>query len=103
MNVEENSRALGLTVEEYNDLLALFAVVGMTDFQKLRAAMEHGDSVQASSLAHSLKGAAGSLGLTVIYELAANTERLLNCGRFEEAAVLIQSLEKCMFEFAQPA
>jgi HPt (histidine-containing phosphotransfer) domain-containing protein len=93
MNIKENSSALGLSEEEYLYLLKIFADTGMSDLRKIQEAIVQGDREMAANAAHSLKGAAGSMGLADIYELSSDTERLLRCGRFDEADEVISSLE----------
>lgn len=103
MNLMENASALGLTENEYLDLLKIFADAGMSDLRKIQEAVVQGDMETASNAAHSLKGAAGSMGIVDIYELSSETERLLRSGRFDEAVEVIRSLEHSMSTFEVPA
>ena len=61
----------------YRDLLAQFAVKYRPAGEQIAAAMESGDRYQAERLAHSLKGAAGNLGINQIFLLAGNLERAI--------------------------
>ena len=103
MNIKENASALGLTEKEYLDLLELFADAGMSDVRKIQEALVRRDMEMASNAAHSLKGAAGSMGIADIYELSADAERLLRCGRFDEAVETVRLLEHKMSAFEVPA
>ena len=64
---------LGITrgnVEKYTALLTLFAEHHQHDMSQLRACLVRDDATQAQRIAHSLKGAAGSLGARLIQDLA---------------------------------
>ena len=103
MKENDAANVLGITVQEYLDLLKLFTDVGMSDFRKIQASLIAGDMELASNTAHSLKGAAGSLGLTESFELSSDMERLLRSGLFDEAANVIRLLEQKMNELTVPA
>jgi two-component system sensor histidine kinase/response regulator len=61
----------------YRDLLARFAVKQKSAGGRIATAIESGDRHQAERLAHSLKGAAGNLGINHIFHLAGNSERAI--------------------------
>ncbi|PIX97500.1 MAG: histidine kinase [Hydrogenophilales bacterium CG_4_10_14_3_um_filter_63_21] len=69
--------------EKYAALLRLFVEHHETDMARLRACLAAGDREQAKRLAHSLKGAAGSVGATGLSGLAAELETALGEGRAE--------------------
>jgi two-component system, sensor histidine kinase and response regulator len=58
----------------YRDLLIQFAVKQGSVAQRITVALEGGDRDQAERLAHSLKGAAGNLGIKQIFHSAGNLE-----------------------------
>jgi two-component system sensor histidine kinase TorS len=58
------------------ELLKLFIDTGISDLAELRAAVEAGDKDKVVNAAHSLKGAAGSLGLQEFYNIAKKVELL---------------------------
>jgi PAS domain S-box-containing protein len=58
----------------YRDLLAQFVAKQRSAGEKIAKALESGDREQAERLTHSLKGAAGNLGINEIFELAGKLE-----------------------------
>ena len=63
--------------EQVNKLIRLFIDSSSENLTKLLSAIEDGDLKQVADLAHTLKGAAGTMGLTRLHEL---------CLAFEKAA-----------------
>jgi two-component system, sensor histidine kinase and response regulator len=61
----------------YRDLLAQFASKQRSVSERIATAVENGDHYQAERLAHSLKGAAGNLGINQIFYSAGNLERAI--------------------------
>ena len=74
MNVKELAENLGLEEDEYRELIELFIDTGRADFQKIEAGLTNGDADQVMRSAHTLKGAAGNLGLMEISDLAKSIE-----------------------------
>ena len=74
MDIRDLAENLGLEEAEYLELFELFIETGMSDLEKLQSAISVGDSKEARSAAHSLKGAAGNMGLMEIYDLAKEIE-----------------------------
>jgi len=62
----------------YLNLLAQFAGKQGSAGERIAAALESGDRDQAERLAHSLKGAAGNLGINEIFHLAGTLERSIS-------------------------
>lgn len=52
-------------------------------FAQLRRAVEAADSKRAFEAAHTLKGTAGNMGLTPIYQLLCETVEELRAGRYD--------------------
>lgn len=94
MNLKEMADNLGLEEEEYLELLALFVKSGISDLEKLQAAIEKGNTEEAINSAHSLKGAAGNLGLADFYESAKKTEMDARGGNLEKVVASIQTLRE---------
>lgn len=76
MNID-SLKAFGANTDEglarcMNDESLYLRVVGMTledgNFEKLKAAMDAGDAAAAFSAVHALKGTAGNVSLTPVYE-----------------------------------
>lgn len=61
--------------------------------QDLRTQLAGGQTADARRLAHSLKGVAGSLGLSAIHRAAADLERMLAAEETEQASAAIADLE----------
>jgi PAS domain S-box-containing protein len=67
-------------VEKYTTLLRLFVEHHEVDVVRLRDCLANDDHVEARQLAHSIKGAAGTLGATVLNSLAAQLDTALREG-----------------------
>jgi CheY-like chemotaxis protein len=61
----------------YRDLLSQFAAKQESVGHRITEALEKGDRHQAEHLAHSLKGAAGNLGINQIFHSAENLEKAI--------------------------
>ena len=70
MNFQELADNLGLEVDEYRELIELFIDTGAADFKKIQEGMASSDSDQVMRSAHTIKGAAGNLGLMDVSETA---------------------------------
>jgi len=76
----------------YRDLLTQFAAKQGSAAAQIQAALERGDRSQAERLAHSLKGAAGNLGIQQIFHSAGKLETAIRESR--------HSVEKMIRELA---
>ncbi len=74
MNFQELAENLGLEVDEYRELIELFVDTGAADFQTIQDALAGGSSEQVMRAAHTIKGAAGNLGLMDVSEIAKSIE-----------------------------
>jgi HPt (histidine-containing phosphotransfer) domain-containing protein len=93
MNFKELGENLGLEEEEYLELLELFVDTSASDLERLRTAITLGDLDQATKAAHSLKGAAGNLGLTELFETAKKVEMDARDNRLERITESVSELE----------
>ena len=75
MNFKELGANLGLDEDEYRELVELFVETGSADYERLQSALAVNDLDQILRCAHTIKGAAGNLGLTDIQEVAARIEK----------------------------
>ncbi len=100
MNFRELANNLGLKEDEYMELIELFIETGRSDLDKFRSAMEEGNGEEAANVAHSLKGAAGSLGLMEISEIAKEIEGEARNGRLDKIAGSAQALKEKLDEIA---
>ena len=96
MNIDELADNLGLEKDEYLELIELFIETGMSDINKLRFAIDEVNAENAADAAHSIKGAAGNLGLTEIYELAKKVEKTCRDGIPDNVPESVQELEKML-------
>ena len=94
MDFRELAENLGLEEEEYLELIGLFIETGISDLDKLQSATEEGDAEKTANAAHSLKGAAGSLGLMDLYEVAKKIEKEARNDRLEGTAEDAQALKE---------
>ncbi len=94
MNIGDLAENLGLEEAEYLELLELFIETGMSDLEKLQSAISSGDSGQARGSVHSLKGAAGNIGLMEIYDLAKEIEKKAIDGQLETISEASNELKK---------
>ena len=70
MNFKELGENLGLDEDEYRELIELFIDTGSAEFNSLQAAFAESDFEQMSRSAHTIKGAAGNLGLMDVQSVA---------------------------------
>ena len=70
MNFKELGENLGLDEDEYRELIELFIDTGSAEFDSLQAAFAESDFEQMSRSAHTIKGAAGNLGLMDVQSVA---------------------------------
>jgi signal transduction histidine kinase/DNA-binding response OmpR family regulator/HPt (histidine-containing phosphotransfer) domain-containing protein len=86
--------------EKYAALLRLFANHHAADMPSLRACLASGDGEQARRLVHTLKGAAGTLGATLLSGLATDLDMALREARpAAEVESLVTAFEQAQGEF----
>ncbi len=103
MDFKELAENLGLEEEEYKELIELFIMSGRSDLENLQTAIEAGDSGEAASAIHSLKGAAGNLGLSDFYEAAKKIEADIREGSLEGVVESVQALMMSLEKIASLA
>ncbi|MBC8178638.1 MAG: Hpt domain-containing protein [Desulfobacteraceae bacterium] len=103
MDIKELAENLGLEEDEYLELLELFIDTGIVDVDKLRSAIEEGNTEEAANAAHSLKGASGSLGLMEIYDLAMKTEKEARNNSLDGLVESVQTLKGQIDSLAEVA
>jgi HPt (histidine-containing phosphotransfer) domain-containing protein len=74
MDFAKLAENLGLEEDEYLELWELFLETSSSDLSKLQSAIDRGDIQQTVEAAHSVKGAAVTLGFEEIYEMAKGVE-----------------------------
>ncbi len=97
MDISLIAEDLGLDEKDYLELLDLFLATSRDDLETLAAAIAAGDCAQGTFAAHSLKGAAGNIGLAEFSDTARYIEEVTRRGSFdgvaEAAEVLRNNLE----------
>ena len=103
MNFKELGENLGLEEDEYRELIELFVESGSADYHKLQDAVSANDTDQMMRSAHTIKGAAGNLGLMEVHEIAKKVEAAAGEGRAADLTEAVQTLgsqfdaiEKCI-------
>ena len=98
MDISVIAEDLGLDEKDYLELLDLFLATSRDDLEKLAAAIAAGDCSQGTFAAHSLKGAAGNIGLVEFSNTARYIEDVTRRGSFdgvvEASRVLRNDLER---------
>jgi HPt (histidine-containing phosphotransfer) domain-containing protein len=74
MNINEKASDLGLEKEEFIELVEVFLESTESDLVRLNSAISAGNFQQVAEAAHSIKGAAGSLGFDNAQSLAKTIE-----------------------------
>lgn len=92
VDLEAGLRIVGDDLERFERLLRKFAGMHRDDLARLQGLARAEEGEEACRIAHSLKGAAGSLGLVRIQTEAAALEAVLRQGRLEEAMPGMQAL-----------
>ncbi|MBI2309244.1 MAG: response regulator [Rhodocyclales bacterium] len=80
LDTRQGIRGVGGRAEVYARLLATFAGRHQDDLDHLREQLAVGNSESARRAAHSLKGAAGALGLTALHGATARLEQAIGAG-----------------------
>ena len=70
MNFKELGENLGLEEDEYRELVELFVNTGTADYEKIQSGLASSDADQVMRSAHTIKGAAGNLGLIDVSDVA---------------------------------
>lgn len=82
--------------EVLKELLALFRESSMSDFAKITAGITAGDALAVADAAHSIKGAAASMGLESIRHVCHEIEKAGRAGSLDQAASHIGDLESLL-------
>jgi HPt (histidine-containing phosphotransfer) domain-containing protein len=93
MNFQELAENLGLEVDEYRELIELFIDTGSADFMKIQEALAGGNADQIMRSAHTIKGAAGNLGLMDVSATAKTIEDNASDNRLDDLGQVVQILK----------
>ena len=97
MNFQELAENLGLEVDEYRELIELFIDTGSADFRTIQEALAGGNSEQVMRSAHTIKGAAGNLGLRDVSDTAKTIEDCASKNQLDSIGTSVKIL-KTQFE-----
>ena len=93
MNFQELAENLGLEVDEYRELIELFIDTGSVDFMKIQEGLAGGNADQIMRSAHTIKGAAGNLGLMDVSATAKTIEDNASDNRLDDLGQTVQILK----------
>ena len=83
------------------ELLDLLCTSSVDDLARIQAAMAQGDAAAMGDAAHSIKGAAASLGVAQLATLAETIEKAGRAGDLDGAVMLVAPLEAMVAELAK--
>lgn len=85
--------------ELLDELITLFHESSANDLHKIKVNAASGDAAAMGDAAHSIKGAAASLGIEGIRAVAENLEKAGRSGDLERASSLMPVLEEMLTDF----
>lgn len=92
MDFSQLAENLGLTKDEYLELIQLLIETGSADLEVAETALKNQDTEEAAHRLHSIKGAAGNLGLMELYEEAKQGEQMAKQGMLDQLSDIIRGL-----------
>ena len=75
MNFKEMASKIGVDEVDFKELLEMMVDVSIVDINNFETELAVGNYLGSAMAAHSIKGAAGNLGLTDIFTVAAELEK----------------------------
>jgi HPt (histidine-containing phosphotransfer) domain-containing protein len=103
MNFRKLAENLGLEEDEYLELVKLLIETSRTDLGGVEAAIKEQHSTEAANRLHSIKGAAGNLGLMDIYDLAKKGEQTARNNALDQIPDIVQRLKTKLNSLAELA
>jgi len=94
MNLKELAKDLEMEEEEFLEIVNLFLETASVDLDKLQSALDEWNGPMAAKTAHSIKGAAATLGLMEIYEVAKRIEVEAHENHFEKAKEGVRAIRE---------
>jgi HPt (histidine-containing phosphotransfer) domain-containing protein len=101
VNLSELAKNLELEEGELLELINLFLQTTSSELMKFQSAIEKEDWSVAERMAHSIKGAAGSLGLTDIHDAAKRIETAVRGNRLGEMDADIRTIRRTLDRIAE--
>ncbi len=93
MNFQELAENIGLEIDEYRELIELFIDTGTADFKKIQEALAGHNADQIVLSAHTIKGAAGNLGLMDVSATARTIEDNASKNRLDQLPQAVRLLK----------
>lgn len=96
MNIKELASRLEIEEEECREFLFLFKKTATLELSNLEGALKKKETSVIERMAHSIKGAAGILGLTEIHDAAKRIERLSGLNQLDEIQSELLTIKKTL-------
>ncbi len=103
MNFSELAGNLGLEEDEYLELIKLLIETSRADLEGIEASIREQNSDEVANRLHSIKGAAGNLGLMEIYDLAKQGEQIARNNAMDQLSDIVQGLKTRLNSLAEAA
>jgi len=94
VNLKKLANRLDIGEEECLELLNLFKKTAASELRNLESTLEKKDAPVVEKMAHSIKGAAGILGLQEIHDAAKRIETAARTNRLEEIEVDLRIIKE---------
>jgi len=94
MNLRGIAEQLEMEENDFLEIVKLFLETSALNLEELQSAVMENDAQGAVRAAHSIKGAAGNLRLTAVFELAQTMEKQAHENRLEGAAYAIRAIRE---------
>jgi HPt (histidine-containing phosphotransfer) domain-containing protein len=101
MDFKKLSENLELEEEEFLEIVGLFIETSVSDLNRLQWALETKNAQEAERKAHSIKGAAASLGFKEIFEISKNMERKARDKNLNGAVEMVKVIREELDRIAQ--
>jgi HPt (histidine-containing phosphotransfer) domain-containing protein len=94
MSIQSSAAEIGISVEAYKRICALFIENTDKDLLQLKSELEMNDLKQSAAMAHHIKGAAANMDYTDLAALAKKLQLLLQAGITAPEELLTQQYEQ---------
>ncbi len=101
MDFQKLADSIGFEQADYLELIELFVETSLNDIKKIGRAIEKNDPEAAAGGIHSIKGAAGNLGLMEIYDTAQKLESLARLRPLAEIVEPVNRLQNAVSDIAE--
>jgi len=93
MDLTDLASRLEIDEDEAKEFIALFVTTTRSDIEKIRKGLLNQNPAEAAAASHSIKGAAGNLGLDDLFSLAGKMEMQAKGGSLDHFDIYLQDLE----------